>query len=94
MTKPIVDPAIVFGNETSYSFPELFISRGLDAVLREKQHETNKIPCPLTPLYALQYPRESVEIFSAIGYVTSERMAGFTVLRTEKSSTRSKRRYQ
>lgn len=72
LTRPIVDPVVVFGNETSYTFPEIFANGGLDTVIKAKQHTTNKIACAFTPVQALLYPGESVEIFSAIGYVTDE----------------------
>lgn len=71
---PIVDPDNVFGLETSYSFPNVFVEDGLAGVLKRKQHTTNKIACAFTPSKGTLKPRESVEILTVVGYVPDEKI--------------------
>ncbi len=71
---PIVDPDNVFGLETSYSFPDLFVENSLDFILGRKQHTTNKVACAFTPFKGSLKPMESVEILTVVGYVPDEKI--------------------
>lgn len=71
---PIVDPDNVFGLETSYSSPEVFVKGGLDCVLGRTQHTTNKIACAFSPFKGTLKPEESFEILTVVGYTPDERI--------------------
>ncbi|WP_232460917.1 cellobiose phosphorylase [Thermococcus gorgonarius] len=69
LVRPIVDPDIVFGTDSSLLSPENFIRKPLSELVREKQVTFNKIPSAFTPLETELMPGEEVKIHSVIGYV-------------------------
>lgn len=69
LVRPIVDPEIVFGPDTSYLRPEEFIKKPLSDLTEAEQATFNKIPpSAFTPLKIDLSPGEEVTIYSVIGF--------------------------
>lgn len=69
LLKPIVDPDVVFGTDSSLITPENFIESSLDEVVKKKQITTNKVPSAFSPVKAELKPGEELTLYSVIGYV-------------------------
>ncbi|AJC71243.1 hypothetical protein X802_02985 [Thermococcus guaymasensis DSM 11113] len=69
LVKPIVDPDLVFGTDTSMLRPENFMGKPLSELTGAKQVTFNKLPSAFTPLELILEPGEEVKIYSVIGYV-------------------------
>ncbi|MFX0126291.1 MAG: cellobiose phosphorylase, partial [Candidatus Hodarchaeota archaeon] len=67
LLEPIVDPEIVFGKNTSFSHPDIFLENNIVDILKKKQITVNKIPCGFFGAELTLEPKEKVEIFSIIG---------------------------
>ncbi len=67
----IVDPIIVFGQNTSYSTPDPFYQKGLDSLLSMKQIAFGRTPCGFTGTQAELGPGESLKINSIFGHAGS-----------------------
>lgn len=65
--RPIVQPELVFGMDTSLAVPEGFVNTGLDALCGAKQITDNRFPCCFLPRKARLVPGASVQIFSLYG---------------------------
>ena len=67
LLEPIVDPEIVFGKNTSFSHPDVFLKYSIRDLLKKRQIPANRIPCGF---FCAEYnleAEEKVEIFSIIG---------------------------
>lgn len=71
LVKPIVDPDLVFGSDTSLIHPENFASKPLREIMNTKQVIFNKLPSAFTPVEIELMPGESIKIYSVIGYAPS-----------------------
>ncbi|MBC7108890.1 cellobiose phosphorylase [Pyrococcus woesei] len=69
LVKPIVDPDVVFGDDTSMITPENFIKTPLRELLNRKQVTFNKIPSAFSPVEVELKANEEVKIHTVIGYV-------------------------
>ncbi|MCD6196230.1 MAG: cellobiose phosphorylase [Staphylothermus sp.] len=68
LVKPIVDPDLVFGNDTSMIQPQNFINKPLSVIAKERQITFNKLPSAFSPLELLLEPGDKVKLYSIIGY--------------------------
>lgn len=66
----IVDPKMVFGQNTALITPEAFIQKELRELLAQKQITCGKTPCGFATLQAVLGPGESVQINSLYGHVS------------------------
>jgi hypothetical protein len=66
---PFVDPAVVFGANTSFSAPDSFIQGSLDALCRAKQITVGKTPCAFFGHAATLPPGESLALYTLFGHV-------------------------
>ncbi len=66
----IIDPALVFGEDTSLYAPARFLDHSLDDLLAMPQIDTGKTPCAFFGLTKLLQPGESVTLQSVYGHVT------------------------
>jgi len=67
--KPIVDPDVIFGMDTSLNFPENFAKMCLEDLINNEQITYNKIPCAFSPIL-LELPSENgLTIYSIIGHI-------------------------
>lgn len=68
---PIVDANVIFGNNTSLSYPTNFIESSLKELYENKQMTANKIPAGFFGAEKTIVPGENMEIYSLIGHATS-----------------------
>ena len=68
---PIVDAEVIFGSNTSLSYPMNFIDRSLEELYEYKQMTANKVPTGFFGAEKTIKPGESVEMCSFIGHATS-----------------------
>ena len=66
----IVDPALVFGQNTALSKPDTFCQLGLKKLLAQKQIACGRTPCGFAALQAELNPGQSVRINSLYGHVS------------------------
>lgn len=71
LLKPIVDADVVFGNNTSLSYPVNFVCEGLDKLYDKKQMVSNKVPSGFFGTAKTLKGGERVEIYSIIGHADS-----------------------
>ncbi len=71
LLKPLVDPDLVFGSDTSLFKPENFISKPLRDLVNMRQVTFNKLPSAFTPLETRLEPGGFVKIYTIIGYAPS-----------------------
>ena len=65
----IVDPTLVFGQNTALSAPDAFYHKGLAEMLTRKQITCGRTPCGFTASRAELAPGESFRVNSIYGYV-------------------------
>ncbi|MGM0507926.1 MAG: cellobiose phosphorylase [Fusobacteriota bacterium] len=70
LLKPIVDPKVIFGNNKSLSYPEVFADEGLDGILEKEQIKVNKVPAGFFGKKKKLGGNESFEMVSLIGNVS------------------------
>ncbi|WP_203636793.1 cellobiose phosphorylase, partial [Thermobrachium celere] len=68
LIKPIVDADLVFGMNTSLSYPDIFANNSLEDILKRKQITSNKIPCSFSAVYVELNSNDSIDIYSVIGH--------------------------
>ena len=68
LVRPIVDPDLVFGNDTSMILPENFIKKPLSELVKARQVTFNKLPSAFSPIELQLEPRDKVKLYSIIGY--------------------------
>jgi len=71
LLKPIVDPDLVFGSDTSLFKPEGFISKPLRELVGMSQVTFNKPPSAFTPLEIVLKPGGMIRLYTVIGYAPS-----------------------
>lgn len=71
LLKPIVDADVVFGSNTSLSYPTNFVNESLEALYNKKQIVSNKVPAGFFGLSKTLKAGESLEVFSFIGHAES-----------------------
>jgi len=67
----IIDPILVFGQNTTFSEPEAFYQNGLENLLEAKQISRGRMPCGFAGLQEELMPGESVRINSIFGHASS-----------------------
>lgn len=67
LLKPLVQPSLVFGEDTSLSRPESFEARGLKELCAADQITENEFPCCLMPVSVTLKPGETARIYSLYG---------------------------
>jgi hypothetical protein len=68
LLRPIVDADIVFGSNTSLSYPVNFADENLEKLYEKKQIVSNKVPSGFFGTSKTLNPGESAEIYSYIGH--------------------------
>jgi vancomycin permeability regulator SanA len=71
LLKPIVDADVVFGSNTSLSYPANFVSESLESLYEKKQIVSNKVPSGFFGVDKILKAGESIEIYSFIGHADS-----------------------
>ncbi len=66
----IVDPNLVFGNNTALNVPNMFFQMGINELLKQKQITCGKTPCGFAALRVELGPGESVRLNSLYGHVS------------------------
>lgn len=75
--KPIVDPKLIFGSQTSFSTPDGFLETSLEEILRADQHTLGQTPCAFFGESLELDPGQEVQLASLYGYLPSmELLAG------------------
>ncbi|MDP5275156.1 cellobiose phosphorylase [Chengkuizengella axinellae] len=69
LISPIVDANLVFGMNTSFNKPDVFLKNSLGDLLSQQQVTTNKVPTGFSGLEKELQPGQSVEINTMIGFV-------------------------
>ncbi|MCX7951209.1 MAG: hypothetical protein N2594_04580 [Clostridiales bacterium] len=69
LLKPIVDADLVFGRNTSFSYPDEFAKNTIDNILNRKQITSNKVPCGFSAFSVEIESGDSVDIYTVIGHV-------------------------
>lgn len=72
LLKPLVQPALVFGQDTSLGVARNFKKTPLDAICAEKQVTSNLFPCCFLPKAAALEPGQSIRIYSIYGQAESK----------------------
>jgi hypothetical protein len=67
--KPIVDVDLIFGENTSLSYPDRFMECGAIELSQKRQVSVNKVPCSFTAVERELAPGGEVTIYSMIGHV-------------------------
>ncbi|MFN3692351.1 MAG: cellobiose phosphorylase, partial [Fervidobacterium sp.] len=68
LVKPIVDPDIVFGYNTSYIYPSVFVNLPFEDMLNMEQIRTNKVPCAFSPVKVSIEANNNVKIYTVVGH--------------------------
>jgi hypothetical protein len=66
----IVDPRLIFGQNTSLSKPDAFIQNGLREMLAQKQITCGRTPCGFSAVQAELKPGESIRLNSLFGHAS------------------------
>jgi hypothetical protein len=69
--RPIVDADVVFGSNTSLSYPLNFVNETLESLYEKKQIVSNKVPAGFFGTAKALKAGESIEIYSFIGHADS-----------------------
>ena len=64
---PLVQPELVFGQDTSLARPERFVSTSLKKLTALPQMTKNRFPCCFLPMGAVLEPGEKIELFALYG---------------------------
>lgn len=72
LLKPLVQPGLVFGQDTSLAEAEHFCVTPLEALCQADQVTSNLFPCCFLPRQALLQPGQSIHIFSLYGQAASK----------------------
>ncbi len=73
--RPIADQSLVFGSDTSFSTPKVFIQTDLDELCAKEQITENAFPCCFVPKTASVVPGDEVKIYSLYGQTESKEAA-------------------
>jgi len=65
---PLVDPDVVFGMNTSYIEPDVFIGSRLENIRKMKQITSNRVPCAFSPTEVTLQPGEEFYIYTVVGH--------------------------
>lgn len=68
LVKPIVDPAIIFGENTLKSTPCQLADLGIEALINQKQVTTNKFACAFIPIKKSIQPDETITLHALTGH--------------------------
>jgi hypothetical protein len=68
LLRPIVDADVVFGSNTSLSYPANFVNESLESLYEKKQIVSNKVPAGFFGTAKTLKAGESIEIYSFIGH--------------------------
>ncbi len=72
LLSPVVDPALVFGTETSLRYPLGFAQQGLEKTLAAPQITTGRTPCAFWGADLSLAPGESAQIVSIYGHSANQ----------------------
>ncbi|MFX1536955.1 MAG: cellobiose phosphorylase, partial [Promethearchaeota archaeon] len=71
LLKPIIDPFIVFKQNTTFNFPDGFLKHSLNEIYLQRQINTNKTPCGFFGTNIVLKPEQEIELFAIIGHATN-----------------------
>lgn len=69
LLSPIVDPSIIFGENTARTFPDRFIHTHVEALISQQPVTTNKVPCGFSGYTARLMAGTAVNHCTIIGHV-------------------------
>lgn len=72
LLKPLVQPSLVFGMDTSFAYGEKFRETPLEQLCSEPQVTSNLFPCCFLPHQAILQPGKSIHIYSLFGQAESK----------------------
>ena len=67
--KPIVDPTILFGTNTAFTYPECFIEKSINKIYHQKQINVCKTPCGFFGTDFSLKQDEEISIYSLVGHI-------------------------
>jgi len=67
---PIVDPKNVFGSNTSYILPDVFLEKSIKDIENMRQLTSNKVPCAFSPIEVELKANEEVQIYTVVGHTS------------------------
>jgi len=92
LLRPIVDPDLVFGDNTSLAYPDTFANASVEELNRAPQYAYNKIPCGFTGKTIRLSPGGAVNVYTFIGHVSRvERINGQAARLTSAAYVNAKR---
>ena len=65
--RPLVQPELIFGTDTSLARPEGFLRTSLEKLRAAEQRTENRLPCCFLPRMAILQPGEAVRLFCLYG---------------------------
>ncbi|WP_448376633.1 cellobiose phosphorylase [Fervidobacterium sp.] len=65
---PIVDPNNIFGLNTSYISPDVFLEKNIEDIKNMRQQTSNKVPCAFSPVEVELNAGEEVYIYTVVGH--------------------------
>lgn len=65
---PIVDPNNIFGLNTSYISPDVFLEKNIEDIKNMRQQTSNKVPCAFSPVEVELNVGEEVYIYTVVGH--------------------------
>lgn len=71
--KPIVQPSLIFGEDTSLTVAEAFAATPLEGLCARTQVTQNLFPCCFLPVMAVLAPGESAAVYSLYGQAENKR---------------------
>ncbi|WP_068500098.1 cellobiose phosphorylase [Paenibacillus kribbensis] len=69
LLSPIVDPSVIFGENTALTFPDRFIHTHVEALISQQPVTTNKVPCGFSGYTALLKAGTAINHCTIIGHV-------------------------
>ncbi|MCL6459846.1 MAG: cellobiose phosphorylase, partial [Gorillibacterium sp.] len=70
LIRPIVDPELVFGENSSLSYPDVFAATPWAELSERKQYAYNKVPCGFTGKVATLAAHASMNLYTLIGHIS------------------------
>ena len=77
LLRPLVQPSLVFGEDTSLNCPDNFKSHSLQELCATEQMTENMFPCCFMPMSVTLQPNETVRIYSLYGQAEKKNLVPY-----------------